>query len=593
MNKTTSIKRWKKYLAIIVAVMLMVTWMPMRAQAATANVSIALSTSSLEVGETVTVTVTVKCNEAIGSYAMAVVYDSSVMEYVSGSGNGGGGTVNIAGYGDGAATTLQASLTFKAVGTGSTSVSTTGGEAYTWNEESMELAHAGARIEVGGGDEASTDNNLASLSVSPGTLSPAFSASTTGYKVTVNADTKDLIVSAKANDAKASVSVSGNKGLKTGDNTVTITVTAESGDKKVYQIICTKPAGSTEDTEESEDTDTSEETSDGEEDTEEATDTAEEEDNRCYVLIEGVQYYFATEEDEVEIPADFGMTTLTYQKQKVMAFVGPKEAVALVCLYNPEGEQVWFIYEEETGGFLAFQEVTGKKLRLFIMKPSDDIEIPEGYRSVDVELKGSIITGFMNEANSDILLVYGRKANGDAGWYYYDSIENTFIRYFEVQREAFVSAPVEEEDNDSDVTDLSKRIPLSYDQLFWVAVAIAAMVLILLIVCIVQAVKLKKNYVDPDTKAMMEYAATQKQGGDKSPKQSTDKTRNVSKEERNKENKKQDLEDKAAQVVAKMDFEEVPTIQFTAITSRKKSEESEEVVQIQPVKEESSEEEQD
>ena len=82
----------------------------------------------------------------------------------------------------------------------------------------------------------SKDNTLSSLKVSDATISPAFDASVTKYTAEVPFSVEKLSVTAKANDSKAKVSVD-SPTLKPGAVTdVTVTVTAENGDKKIYTI---------------------------------------------------------------------------------------------------------------------------------------------------------------------------------------------------------------------------------------------------------------------------------------------------------------------------------------------------------------------
>lgn len=64
----------------------------------------------------------------------------------------------------------------------------------------------------------------------------------TEYIVKVSSDVKSLDIKAIAEDSRASVEITGNENFKTGDNTVTITVTAENGDVKVYKITVNKKA---------------------------------------------------------------------------------------------------------------------------------------------------------------------------------------------------------------------------------------------------------------------------------------------------------------------------------------------------------------
>ncbi len=81
-----------------------------------------------------------------------------------------------------------------------------------------------------------TDNNLASLTVSNATISPAFSASTTNYTANVPFEVFKLNVSATAADGKAKVSINNPNLTPNGTTKVTVTVTAENGAKKTYTI---------------------------------------------------------------------------------------------------------------------------------------------------------------------------------------------------------------------------------------------------------------------------------------------------------------------------------------------------------------------
>ena len=85
----------------------------------------------------------------------------------------------------------------------------------------------------------SSDNTLSDLKVD-GTTVSGFSASKTSYTLSDNSGTS-ISIEAMPTDSKASVSGTGSKTLKYGKNTFTVTVTAENGTKKTYNIIVTKP----------------------------------------------------------------------------------------------------------------------------------------------------------------------------------------------------------------------------------------------------------------------------------------------------------------------------------------------------------------
>lgn len=82
----------------------------------------------------------------------------------------------------------------------------------------------------------SQNNNLASLEVSVGTLNPSFDSDITEYTINLTKEVKKIEISGKTADAKAKLSGVGEKTLKPGKNTISITVTAENGATKTYTI---------------------------------------------------------------------------------------------------------------------------------------------------------------------------------------------------------------------------------------------------------------------------------------------------------------------------------------------------------------------
>ena len=82
----------------------------------------------------------------------------------------------------------------------------------------------------------SKNANLASLSVSGATLSPAFKAQTTSYSIgDVEYSTSKLDIKYTTEDSSSTVKIKGNS-LSVGKNMVSVVVTAEDGTEKTYKI---------------------------------------------------------------------------------------------------------------------------------------------------------------------------------------------------------------------------------------------------------------------------------------------------------------------------------------------------------------------
>ena len=91
-------------------------------------------------------------------------------------------------------------------------------------------------INVNRKDDRSSNNNLASLSVSNGKLSPGFSKGNTKYSMEVPFATSKLNISAKAEDPKSKVNISNPDLVAEEVTQVKVTVTAENGQSKTYTI---------------------------------------------------------------------------------------------------------------------------------------------------------------------------------------------------------------------------------------------------------------------------------------------------------------------------------------------------------------------
>jgi len=85
----------------------------------------------------------------------------------------------------------------------------------------------------------SNDATLGSLTVSSGTLMPAFNPNTTNYTVIVSSDVSSIMIGATANNSAATVSGIGTKLLNIGNNTFDIVVIAEDGTSKTYTVTVT------------------------------------------------------------------------------------------------------------------------------------------------------------------------------------------------------------------------------------------------------------------------------------------------------------------------------------------------------------------
>ncbi len=84
--------------------------------------------------------------------------------------------------------------------------------------------------------EKSENNNLSSITISTGELSPKFDSNTIEYDLKLKADVETIKIEASPSDSKSTIEGTGEIKVKPGNNTITITVTAQNGNKKTYTI---------------------------------------------------------------------------------------------------------------------------------------------------------------------------------------------------------------------------------------------------------------------------------------------------------------------------------------------------------------------
>lgn len=429
-------------LVLIMALSCFVYGNAIKAQAASTQFSISLSSSSVSKGSSVTVTVSVSCSEALGAYSYCLSYDSSVLEYTSGDGYGGGGTISCAGYGDGNIKSASNSFTFSAISSGSSYVGTGSSDVYTWGEESCSVSNAGATITVtaagsgnNGGDsttqaattqeqgsteagstesgestesteetseettEEMSDNCfLSSLQITPGELKPEFSKDVYSYETTVPGETTSLAINALPEDSKSSVSIDGNENFEPGKQAhVTIKVTAETGDTHIYDLTVN---------------------------VEEIVDT------RAVINVNGTDYYFSQDYSKISVPEGFAQSKEKFDGTDVILYTSPNGQIKCAYLTDKDGKNgAWYIIDLNAKTAVPLINVQSAYKNFIILEPSDNVSKPEGYSSFSYDFGGNTVTAYHVTENDEVILVYAMSPDSDPSWYRYDTVEKTFVRY--------------------------------------------------------------------------------------------------------------------------------------------------------------------
>ena len=414
-------KYMKKLAAGLLAFALMIMLLPagvMVSFAASGKLSFSDLTAS--VGDQVSVTMKITADAALGSSDVMLQYDADALEFVSGTNsNGGAGSVRVIGSAESAdQKTFSFTLKFNALKAGTSSITVKSQEVYDADSKAVTLDHVGsASVKVNAADSSSKDASLASLTISPGTLKPAFSADVTEYTAAVSSDVSSITVSAPAKDSGAKVAVSGNDELQDGENTITCTVTAEDGETtKTYTIVVTR----------------SDDAAASDEET-----TADSAETNAGVVGQDGNWTVADTFDDSELPSGFTATEIEYEGRTVKAATDDS-GMTLLYMTDDSGNGDFFVYNSETGTLSAYVIVKMAEKTIVVLPPEcipEGTALPDGFAECTIDIGDHTVHGWIWKDSGDsapeYCVVYGRNENGEEGFYRYDQKEMTLQRYFQ------------------------------------------------------------------------------------------------------------------------------------------------------------------
>lgn len=245
----------------------------------------------------------------------------------------------------------------------------------------------------------SGDADLASLSVSAGTLTPKFSAGRTSYELSLPSDADSVVITAEANDAAASVSGAGEVALEQGENEIRITVTAEDGTTKTYTINAY---------------------------VEEAPDVFLEYDGKSLGIVKNT--------DRVTKPGDaFEEVTLTIDGKEVTGWTNNIMNVTVLCMIDEEsGEKGFYLYDSEQQALTSsFRPMTLLGNRLFVVDIAEDLQKREGMTFTTVTIDEQELPGWRYDESGfdNYSLIYVMNEQGEMQYYQYEASQNTLQLY--------------------------------------------------------------------------------------------------------------------------------------------------------------------
>lgn len=236
----------------------------------------------------------------------------------------------------------------------------------------------------------SSDNYLKDLKVEGYNID--FNKEKLEYELEVDEDVNSINITATPNDDNANVIGTGNIKLTDGVNNIKITVVAENGNEKVYQITVTVK-----------------------------------DLNPIKVKVGKGEYTVVKKVEQLTAPDNFSPIEANIDGKKVPALYNDITGYILVGLKDKDGNVKLYVYDPKTDSYSIYNEVTFNSVKLFY---TDAKNIPKGFKKVKIDLNGEKVIAYTADKKSDFYLVYGMNVNtGEIAWYRYDSREKTLQRY--------------------------------------------------------------------------------------------------------------------------------------------------------------------
>ena len=412
-----------------------------------AGISVTAGQSSVKVGNTVAFTITVPSNTQAWTYQVAW---SDNLTYVSGD-------TEPMGF-EGNSTRNQ--LIFKANGEGTGKVWIAGG-SYSIDRQPYD-ASGSATVSIVSASQPSqgydhgdfdddpptpsksSNNALASLTVSAGELAPAFDPTITDYTLSLPLRTNKITFTATPSDSKATVQGDGEVALRSGENKVAVVVTAEDGSAKTYNITVKVAREPT-----------------------------------VFFSLNGESLGVMQDTDGVTPPAGFSPTTVPYSGEELPAWTNAAGQMLLYLVNQDTLAAGFYLYDEAEGVQSPYLPIVyGATTYVYTGVPAEKESIP-GLTLCDVEAFGHILKGWKYEDASlqDFCVLYLMDAGGNYGCHTYDSQSGTLQRF---------SGAVFTDDG------RTMRVPMLYVYIAGGAAAVLLLlVIILAAVCISRGKKLR------------------------------------------------------------------------------------------------------
>ncbi len=243
----------------------------------------------------------------------------------------------------------------------------------------------------------SANNALSALTVSAGTLTPAFDPAVTEYALSLPQGTEKITVTATPSDSKATVQGDGEVALQPGENKLAVTVTAENGDTKTYTITAKVAQAPT-----------------------------------LFFNFGGAKLGVVKDVEGVTPPTGFAAAApVAHGGDTLPIWVDANGKHTLVYLVDEQGVAGFYLYSQTEGVLSPYLPLAyGGATYIYTGIPADKAVVP-GLEAATVEAFSQTLSGWRYEdaALADFVVLYLMDEGGQYDYYTYDTKNATLQRF--------------------------------------------------------------------------------------------------------------------------------------------------------------------
>lgn len=244
----------------------------------------------------------------------------------------------------------------------------------------------------------SSNNALSSLTVSAGTLTPAFDPAITEYTLSLPSQSDRLTITANPSDSRATVQGDGDISLQDGETSLSVVVTAEDGSPKTYTITVQVAQAPT-----------------------------------LFLDYNGQRLGVVKDVSHVTPPAGFAPAEpITYSGDTLPIWTDVSGKRTLVYLMDEKtSAQGFYLFSQTTGVQSPYLPILcGSVTYIYTDIPKELSSVP-GLTPATVKAFGQTLNGWTyNDASlKDFCVLYLMDDAGSYGYYTYDSREETLQRF--------------------------------------------------------------------------------------------------------------------------------------------------------------------